>query len=230
VAGTLADDEHVLPLSSFPEALQIGHIVGCSVRLRSSGVRYDRCVVGIDKTRTYIRTVPAVLDHDECRELIARIDAADPRIAPINTPLGAAVHTSVRNNERVMFEDAALASRIYGRVAPAAEPDIHGHRLVGANELLRCYRYRPGMRFAPHADGAFERNDDERSFYTLMVYLNEGFVGGQTTFLVEPEVVIEPRAGMALLFQHPIVHEGSLVTDGVKYVVRSDLMYRRIAG
>lgn len=184
-------------------------------------------MAGLDRTRSYILTVPDVLDGDECRALIARIDAAEPRIAPIATPLGPAIRTSVRNNERVMFEDAALANRMYERVTAAAPREIHGHSLVGANELLRCYRYRPGMRFAPHSDGAFERNEAEQSFYTMIVYLNEGFVGGQTTFLVEPEVVIEPRTGMALLFQHPIVHEGSLVTDGVKYVVRSDLMYRR---
>ena len=51
--------------------------------------------------------------------------------------------------------------------------------------------------------------------------------GSLSTFFVEPEVSIEPRTGMALLFQHPIVHEGSEVTAGVKYVVRTDLMYRR---
>ncbi|MEN3327084.1 MAG: hypothetical protein V7638_1891 [Acidobacteriota bacterium] len=58
-----------------------------------------------------------------------------------------------------------------------------------------------------------------------MVYLNEEFEGGETIFLVEPEVIIKPRAGSALLFQHPIIHEGSEVRAGVKYVVRTDLMY-----
>ena len=32
---------------------------------------------------------------------------------------------------------------------------------------------------------------------------------------------------MALLFQHRLLHEGAEVTAGVKYVVRSDIMYRR---
>ena len=59
-----------------------------------------------------------------------------------------------------------------------------------------------------------------------MVYLNEGFEGGETLFFVEPEVVIRPQTGAALIFQHPIIHEGSEVTAGVKYVVRTDLMYR----
>jgi hypothetical protein len=60
-----------------------------------------------------------------------------------------------------------------------------------------------------------------------MVYLNEKFEGGETVFFVEPEVIIKPRAGSALLFQHPIIHEGSEVRAGVKYVVRTDLMYAR---
>ena len=38
---------------------------------------------------------------------------------------------------------------------------------------------------------------------------------------------IEPAAGKILMFQHPIIHEGSLVTAGIKYVARTDLMYRK---
>ena len=72
----------------------------------------------------------------------------------------------------------------------------------GANERLRCYRYAPGQRFAPHHDGSFFRSDDERSLLTFMIYLNEGFEGGETA-LLDLERVIVPRTGMALLFQHP---------------------------
>jgi hypothetical protein len=30
---------------------------------------------------------------------------------------------------------------------------------------------------------------------------------------------------MALVFDHGLIHEGAAVTDGVKYVLRSDVMY-----
>ncbi|WP_315705976.1 MULTISPECIES: hypothetical protein [unclassified Bradyrhizobium] len=39
--------------------------------------------------------------------------------------------------------------------------------------------------------------------------------------------VITPEQGMALLFHHPIMHRGDPVTRGRKYVLRSDVMYRR---
>lgn len=37
-----------------------------------------------------------------------------------------------------------------------------------------------------------------------------------------------PRTGTALLFQHLLVHEGCVVRTGVKYVLRSDVMYRSV--
>lgn len=83
-------------------------------------------------------------------------------------------------------------------------------------------------------DGYFERDNGERSFFTFMVYLNEDFEGGRTSFadFSSPKrrydgVSIIPRKGMALLFHHPIMHRGDPVTKGRKYVLRSDVMFAR---
>jgi hypothetical protein len=57
-----------------------------------------------------------------------------------------------------------------------------------------------------------------------MVYLNEGFGGGTTAFH-DFDVAATPRTGAALVFQHQLLHEGCVVTSGVKYVLRSDVMY-----
>lgn len=182
----------------------------------------------IDHDQPYIIQVHKAFTPDECRELIERIEALEPEIATINSFSGVRVDTSIRNNERVMFDDQPLADTVIERLGTKAPATLHGMSLVGANERFRCYRYKPGMRFAPHADGAFVRNMFERSFYSCLLYLNEDFTGGATTFLTEPEVSIQPETGLILLFQHPLIHEGSLVTAGVKYVARTDLMYRRV--
>jgi hypothetical protein len=123
-----------------------------------------------------------------------------------------------------MFDDPVLARELFGRIEGSLAPRLCGMRPVGANERFRCYRYAPGQRFAPHYDGAFIRNDRQRSLLTLMVYLNEGFTGGATAFH-DWEVRVEPRAGMALLFQHFLLHEGCELISGTKYVLRSDVMY-----
>ena len=152
----------------------------------------------------------------------ARRGAAAP--APITTPRGPVMRTDIRNNERVMFDDPELAGQLFARIEGAIAPRLCGMRAVGANERFRCYRYRPGQRFAPHYDGAFIRSHRQRSLLTLMVYLNEGFAGGATSFH-DWGIDVAPRTGMALIFQHLLLHEGCELIAGTKYVLRSDVMY-----
>jgi hypothetical protein len=184
-------------------------------------------MLDLDHTQPYIIKAPGLLTPDECRLLIAKIETIGPEVATINTPFGVAVRTDVRNNDRVIFDDEGLAQTLLTRVANKAPKEFNGWGFVGLNERFRCYRYKPGMRFAPHRDGPFQRNTSEQSFYTFLVYLNEEFEGGNTTFATDPEICIKPKTGVGLLFQHPITHEGSVVLSGVKYVARTDLMYRK---
>lgn len=180
----------------------------------------------VDLQKPLYLVVDDLLSPSECQRLIARIDAAKPELAPITTAHGPVVDTGTRNNSRVMFEDPAVAAALYERIKPHVPEEVMGMRAVAANERLRCYKYEPGQWFKPHYDGSFVRSRDERSLYTFMVYLNGGFEGGATA-LLELGVDIEPKPGRALLFQHHMLHEGCEVKRGVKYAVRSDIMYRR---
>lgn len=82
------------------------------------------------------------------------------------------------------------------------------------------------MSFVRVYDGAFARSD--RGLLTLMIYLNEGFAGGSTRFH-DWDIDVVPRTGMALLFQHRVLHEGCVIEAGVKYALRSDVMYAESA-
>ena len=55
-----------------------------------------------------------------------------------------------------------------------------------------------------------------------MIYLNDGYEGGATRF---DSLSVDGRAGRALVFAHGLIHEGSEVTRGMKYVLRSDVMF-----
>ena len=182
----------------------------------------------LDLTKPLHLVADDILSPAECAALIQRIEAAGPALAPITTGRGPVVDTETRNNSRVMFDDPELGALLFERVRAHAPEEAMGMRLTGANERLRCYKYEPGQWFKPHYDGAFHRSNAERSLYTFMVYLNEGFEGGETSFL-DLKVDIQPRIGRALLFQHHLLHEGCEVRRGVKYAVRSDLMYRKVA-
>jgi prolyl 4-hydroxylase len=102
-------------------------------------------------------------------------------------------------------------------------------KLISLNERLRFLRYAPGQKFERHYDGWYSRKNGERSFITFQLYLNEDFSGGETTFFLDDEglnkLPVVPKTGSVLLFQHDIMHEGSKLVKGTKYVIRSDIMY-----
>jgi prolyl 4-hydroxylase len=176
----------------------------------------------------FVAFVERALPDELCDALVARIEAEQPAVAPITTAAGPVLDTRVRNNERVIFDDAALAADLFARTRACLPASLDGGTLVGYNERFRGYRYRNRQRFAPHFDGAYYRaataEGREGSQITALFYLNEGFVGGETK-LLDYEVVIAPRKGSVLFFEHAMLHEGCAVTDGTKWVLRSDAMY-----
>jgi len=169
-----------------------------------------------------IYTMDGVLSADECKAVIARSEAQGFELATITTHRGAEVAPEVRNNDRVMLDDHGLATDLWARVRDAIPTVVSGRQARGLNERFRFYRYVPGQRFAWHSDGPFRRDNGELSLLTFMIYLNNEYAGGDTRF---ESLRVRGRTGMALVFAHGLIHEGSEVTEGVKYVLRSDVMY-----
>lgn len=156
--------------------------------------------------------------------MVERAESVGFEIATINAWDGPRVDTTIRNNDRVILDDVELATELWGRVRDRI-PLLRGGRHVrGLNERFRFYRYAPGQKFAWHSDGPFQRENGEVSLLTFMIYLNEGYRGGATRF---DWTEVAGKEGMALIFEHELVHEGAELTEGVKYVLRSDVMYGR---
>ena len=177
-----------------------------------------------DGSAPLVFTIADVFGLAMCQAVIARTERIGFEAAPITTEVGFVMRPDIRNNERVMFDDVGFATDLFAGIRDAVPGRLCGRRPVGVNERFRCYRYAPGQRFAPHYDGAFRRSRSERSELTFMIYLNDDFTGGHTVFH-DLDADVAPRRGMALLFQHAVLHEGCAVTSGVKYVLRSDVMY-----
>lgn len=178
----------------------------------------------LDGMAPLVFTIADVFGPAECEAAIARAEQIGFDAAPITAGAGPGMRPEVRNNDRVMFDDVELATELFGRIRDMLPRRMCGRRPAGINERFRCYRYMPGQQFKAHYDGAFQRSARERSELTLMIYLNDGFTGGQTAFH-DFDVDVAPRRGMALLFQHEVLHEGCAIESGVKYVLRTDVMY-----
>jgi predicted 2-oxoglutarate/Fe(II)-dependent dioxygenase YbiX len=166
-----------------------------------------------------------LLSPDECRELIAYSESKGFDAAPITTAAGFVMRPDIRNNTRVIVDDVERAEALWLRSRDDIPRFLSGRQAIGLNERFRFYRYDPGERFAPHRDGAYRRDNGETSLLTFLVYLNEGFTGGET---VVSGLAITPKTGLALVFEHGLLHEGAAVTNGRKYVLRSDVMYGRV--
>ncbi len=180
----------------------------------------------LDEHRT-IFTVDGVLGAEECRALVAQAEKVGFVDAPITTSRGFVMDKDIRDNTRVMLDDRAHAEELFRRLSPFLPKERGEWRVVGLNERLRFYRYEPGQRFAWHYDGAFVRNGQERSLLTVLLYLNDDCLGGETEIDLGELLVVRPKEGAALLFEHHVRHQGSPVTHGRKYVLRTDVMVRR---
>jgi hypothetical protein len=175
-----------------------------------------------------IFVIRGFLSPEECAQHIALSEARGYEDAPITTGRGFVMRKDVRDNARVMVDDPTLAAALWERAREFVPSEWFGWRAVGLNERFRYYRYNVNQRFAAHTDGYFERDNGERSHFTFMVYLNEGFEGGATNFyLSRLPLRVVPETGLALVFFHRQLHEGAPVERGRKYVLRTDVMYRK---
>lgn len=167
-------------------------------------------------------TVPAFLSPEECGRLIELAERRGFQPADVRTGDGAKPMPGVRNNERVLVESAQWVDLLWERLRLCDLPPLDGQRAAGLPKDLRFYKYWPGQRFKMHKDGPWIESG-MTSKLTFLVYLNDAFTGGATDFR-QFEVV--PETGMALLFIHDTWHEGAAVLDGLKYVLRSDILYQ----
>lgn len=187
-------------------------------------------------------TLDNVLTQDECVRLIACAEGTGFDVALVNVGMGRQEKmTDFRNNDRVIIDSPEIAEVVWQRIKHAVPATWESRGVqwfaVGLNERLRILRYDVGQMFKTHQDGTFVRGreagerDGECSFVTVQVYLNEGFQGGCTTFEDRTGTIVRdvvPATGRTLVFQHNLLHRGSVLESGRKYCVRTDVMYTRL--
>lgn len=181
----------------------------------------------VEERNSGVFVIHHFLSSAECAGYLSLGDELGYAASEVDFPNGSRRAEEVRNNDRVVFDDAPLADVLFERARPMLPSAIAGGTLSGFNERMRFYRYGPQQYFKWHKDGSFAKGPDEASALTFMIFLNDGFDGGATEFNTE---FITPRAGMALVFPHRLSHQGTEVRSGFKYVLRTDVMYKRTVG
>ena len=198
-----------------------------------------------------------VLSVEECTQLLQLSEAMGyTEDAPVS--LGRHIR---RNENCVWLADDSLWQPIWRRVAEHMPPRVEGGAPAGLNQRWRLYKYGTSDVFKIHSDGSWPGSKadvangvvvrdayrDRWSQLTFLLYLDDDYDGGETTFVVDGEGrPAMPRGNMisgdaqlrgvrvaqgsVLCFFHgehelSMLHEGSEVTRGVKHIVRSDVLY-----
>jgi len=155
-------------------------------------------------------------------------------------------YLAARRCSRLQRNDPQTASRLFDRANHICQGlSIHGFdkdgstEIVGCNPNLRVYRYDPGDAFGKHIDESNIVPGMGVTKLTVLIYLSS-CIGGATRFDPPPstsfwcnqnatkDIAFEPVAGTMLLHLHGddcLLHQADPVSKGVKYVLRTDMVY-----
>lgn len=184
----------------------------------------------------FARVVRNALSEEDCLGILNAVN--NKKFTPALVNVGGGIQQFIpeyRDGHRVIIDSPELASWLLEVLRPHLPEQLEdGSHLVGLNERLRFLCYTPGQFFEEHFDGCYIRphghpRAGDRSQITVQVYLHDlpERCGGATTFFPDElySVKHQPEAGSVLLFTQNLLHEGSLVREGIKYTVRTEVMY-----
>lgn len=165
-----------------------------------------------------IRIIPEFLSPEHCKMIVDYTESAGNYFR--SEIIEEAGDTKVDANRSSLSAElpekvSPLFKELKSRVAAVLNTSVSNI------EQLQCVKYSPGQFFGPH----FDSNSTLNRKHTILIYLNENFIGGETYF---PELLltVQPKTGTALWFLNQdddrnIIpysrHAGLPVRYGTKY-------------
>lgn len=132
---------------------------------------------------------------------------------------------NMRKSLRCILDDVNVAKFIEEKIKDYIPQVYNEKKFHSVNERLRFLKYDGSGHFAKHVDGNYS-DDKRQSFITILIYLNEGYKGGFTRYYLNNTMTtIIPKTGMICLMDQEIEHDVPELTEGIKYVIRTELMY-----
>ena len=179
----------------------------------------------------YIFTIEQFLSPEECASFLETIEAEG--FQDQYSGMGQLIRS------RAVFENDYWATLIWDRLKsvapqltdiyntnfvaiPTPKQPLETYHAVKVNERFRCYKYGVGEEFTKHEDFAFEYSETMRTFLTVLIYLNDAYTGGETEF---DNYKVNPSLGMLAMFPHELPHRGCKIKSGLKYALRTDVVY-----
>jgi prolyl 4-hydroxylase len=171
--------------------------------------------------RPDVRLFPALLTPAECTHVASvGADLLEPSMI-VDPATGKMRPDPVRTSDAAVIGPARedLVIRALNRRIAAASGTA-----IDAGEPLTVLRYAPGQQYRPHHDALSGAVNQRR--WTMLVYLNQGYGGGETVFPATG-LSVKGRGGDGLLFANldseggidaMAQHAGLAVTTGAKWL------------
>ena len=165
-------------------------------------------------------TIENFFTSDKCNEYLKLYKNIKFEEAKISIDGQQIMNKNIRNNDRHIFFNKTLANKLWTQIKNFIPDRINLYKSFELNEMFRVYKYSSGQRFKMHIDGSFQRNLNEKSFFSFLIYLNDDFKGGETEF--RKLGIVAPKKGTALVFKHHLRHEGkrSLFRNKIRIKIR----------
>ena len=207
-----------------------------------------------------------LLSKKECNQIVQT--CVEQKLQQMETQ-----YKSGRNNSRLIVFDSMMTNYIWQKLQTTLDETIDCTKLVplgfdvlrgdwklsGANEAIRFNQYncKKNEFFSVHRDSQFCPSGDERSVFSIVIYLNDGYSGGETVFYFPKDssieskgldiseeiaknqgldegyekVIIKPKCGNFVIFTPNILHESLKIEDNDnvqnKYIIKTDIMMKR---
>lgn len=180
---------------------------------------------------------PNFLTPTFCQELIDLSEQKGYDEADISYNSGAKMNKEYRDNYRCLYRDEYLRKTLENLAIEIAPKEVTfiqeggillKKELIGLSGNFRFYKYLPGQKFKKHRDSN-QLEEGGVSLFTVLFYLNDVEEGGDTAVYdpsLEDRILVKAETGKLLIFNHTIAHTGEEVKSGIKYILRTDLIYK----
>jgi hypothetical protein len=162
-----------------------------------------------------IYELDAFLSLDECTEMIDFIKNKTSTIP----------FTNSGKFKSDKWFDSEFTDKLF---ATLSKYNIHDN-IIRPNNIVMSGMYKAGDSFSLHTDTGLYYNKQtlEETRWTLLIYLNDDFDGGQTTFYNDDwtiKKIIVPKTGMCILFDIDLWHKGNEILTGEKYWIGCEIV------
>ncbi len=168
-------------------------------------------------TSKYFGIHDDLFTKEECQKLIEFFDSSETKF----------IDRGIAEYYRVEEDSEPMALKLWDKIKDHLPSHYEGNRITCLNTHFRYSKYEHGMEFEQHRDGVNQDKNGYRSIFTLNIFLNDEFEGGETDFLDDSGKLIvsaKPKPGRGALFDRRILHRGNKVLNGCKYLLRTDVM------